>query len=660
MTVQRPNGLTLAAGLLSAALAGAVSGTPAFANDACNAGVPAPYCQYFVQYQVAPRPLDMRLKEGLGVTDPSQTRSIALVIAIEHYPNNPGHDLKAARVDGERLQKFLIEDQKFDEVILLKDNAATHDNIDYFLTIYFPKIALEFNNKARLLVAYSGHGSNESGSAKPQFMLSAAGDEHDNVPSHFYKMSEFSGNVVALAGSYFHILTLINACYGGNFFGVAQSGGSSYAWTKPGAYAVTAGDTRTTVPSLDENRGSLFFDLLISGVQSGSADEYSHYFSSFGGAGETLSQGGIARTGAVLEFLSTAFDLINHQRAGDRSFETLSDPWIGPAQQGSPAAGAFFFLTGHTLPAQDVAAVLAPYTHPVAHTALADARFGLSEPTGARGSTNDFVQPDRGRDARPPQPVTQTPFDDTSIPLGPVSGVPGHPEIKVFKPPEIYPISGFDLSSADGAVDWTAFSTTNHPNFIYARAIGWAGHDKRFADIWSGSLKAGADRGAYLKFDFCRTTERQIADLKTIVPPLADMLPMALELVTPEPTKDPTQFACWKSLGVNGAKTRILRLAEAIEKTYAKTPLIAGNRYNLGALTDARFDRFMIWLYAYGAQAGALKLGGASPWTIWQYSGSQTVRGVGPSTTAEVFFGTPAQYAEFKSGRGNVALKAVE
>ena len=71
----------------------------------------------------------------------------------------------------------------------------------------------------------------------------------------------------------------------------------------------------------------------------------------------------------------------------------------------------------------------------------------------------------------------------------------------------------------------------------------------------------------------------------------------------------------------------------------------------------------MIWLNAYGPQSSIenrLKLRGSNPWTIWQYSGTLNVPGVGNKTTGEVFFGTPTQYDAFRRAEGNVALGAVQ
>ena len=138
----------------------AVSQTPAY-SGVCPNGAPAreKYCNFFVHFNNdSNSPLDIRIAEALEVKTASETRSIGLIVAIDKYPMIPGGDISAAAVDAQRLQDFLIHEQKFDEVILLRNQDATIDNINYFLEDYLVNRPSDFNKKARLLIAYSGHG----------------------------------------------------------------------------------------------------------------------------------------------------------------------------------------------------------------------------------------------------------------------------------------------------------------------------------------------------------------------------------------------------------------------------------------------------------------------------------------------------------------------
>lgn len=108
---------------------------------------------------------------------------------------------------------------------------------------------------------------------------------------------------------------------------------------------------------------------------------------------------------------------------------------------------------------------------------------------------------------------------------------------------------------------------------------------------------------------------------------------------------------------MSNTRNDILRFADLIYKNYHKTPILYGNHNNLSHFMDSRFEQYMVWM-GYWGQAG-VKLEGRNPWTLWQYSGNETVPGIGHSTESEVFFGTEEQYAQFKAGENNVALAAV-
>jgi len=616
-----------------AALIAALSTTTTMAESGgfagvCDNGAPAreqQYCHFFEYFRSTANTLDHRLADNLGVKDADDTRSIGLIIAIDKYPNQ--QDISAAKVDGDNLTQFLINDQQFDEVIVLRNSDATVSNINYFLLDYLVNRALDYHKKARLLIAYSGHGRPQNGAEKAAFLLSDIKivDGSDFI----FPMDEFSSDVDQLAKNYFQILTLINACYGGNIFTMTMSGGNADTTTSPGSYAITAGDNQHEVPALLPQRGSLFFDLIVDGVRRGVADtSYWEFFAAFDEKGRPIKRDGLTRTGALGNYLASAYAKINQLRPHvDLGFKTLATPWIGPAEK-DVAQGGFFFLTD--------AEIGSP-------TDLAFA-YGHATPPPIAVAENR----------------TGTQSQSFSVPPGPVSSIKGMPGIKIFKQPGVYPVHGYDLSSQDGAVDWKDFVNANHPRFVYARAFGWRGVDSTFNDRLSNLIHYHVDHGAYLKYNFCVSPAGQFERLKAKVPSSPDTLPIAIELVTPSADQDRTQgldeLPCYQHVGVEKARQDILSLVRHVQDHYRKTPVIFGNRYNLQILTDSRFNDYMIWLAAYNATGNRLR--GTNPWTLWQY-GTEDVKGVGAGTTVDVFFGTEEQYASFKEGKGNIARQAV-
>nr|WP_311529140.1 GH25 family lysozyme [uncultured Ralstonia sp.] len=661
---------------MACVLTSAMAQVPEFSGT-CPNGAPARkeiYCRFFVHFNNDTNAkLDTRIADAVGVKTAAQTRAIGLIIVNDKYPNLPGHDLPAAAVDGDNLVRFLVEKQKFDELIVLRNLDATVDNINYFLEDYLPNRASDFDKKARLLIAYSGHGrygkSDGSTDTRAAFVLSAASDVGGS--SNVYKMQDLASDIEVLAGRYFHVLTLINACYGGGFFTSGSPGGNADSFRKPGSYALTAGSSDDLVPALDPKRGSLFFDLLISGITQGSADPlYWDAYSTVSGDGSSVHQSGLTRTLALATYLTSAYARIARERATtDLNFH-LSDPWIGPAQTGI-AWGGFFFLSdrgsgpsmaaanvyGGTIvaatapPAESNFGFLSDTVRPPAHLRALAPRPSSDRAAIAAGAASRAATPP----TPPPPPATNA--AELSLPPGPVSSIVGHPDIKVFKAPDIYPVQGYDLSSADGKINWEVFSNTTRPRFIYARAIGWSGPDETFDDRWAHIKALGIDYGAYLKYDFCRSPKDQMTSLSGIVPVDQNALPFAIEVVNPKGENE-RQLSCFNAMGLEKAKDSILELASYVRAHYNKTPLLYGNRNNLSTFVDKRADDFMIWLGSYGASG--IQLRGSNPWTLWQYSGTLDVKGVGPKTTGQVFFGTEEQYLLFKRGQANVALKAVK
>ena len=83
------------------------------------------------------------------------------------------------------------------------------------------------------------------------FILNAATDP--NGSSGVYKMTDFTGNVSHLASHYFHVLTLVNACFGGNLF-VNGNPGAAATPTGQGSFMITAGSPKNEVQALIPER----------------------------------------------------------------------------------------------------------------------------------------------------------------------------------------------------------------------------------------------------------------------------------------------------------------------------------------------------------------------------------------------------------------------
>ncbi|BAO87895.1 GH25 family lysozyme [Caballeronia cordobensis] len=567
------------------------------------------YCKYFKAYRARSAPSDPRISNIIGGESRSKSRAIALLIGISSYPNLPEKfkSLAPAHTDVVKLTNFLITEQKFDEVIVLENADATLEAINFFLGDYVPQQGVESNRNGRFLLAYSGHGTNISATQGASFLLSAAKSPDD--VSQMYPMEDLRARLQTISRNYFHSLALINACFGGNTLGSGKFGGNPSTVELRGSYALTAGPDDKPVASFGGIRdGSIFFDSIINGITTGQAD--TDYARLIAGDGRLVQQGGLTRLGALATFLDTEIELINRRKIQTSDgILKLGKPWIGPVEPDTVRAlGGFFFLSPIKL---------------------------------GRGQA---------------EPI--------SVPPGPLSSIPGRPDIKVFNAQENYPIRGIDVSVHEGDIDWNIVRQKGLEGlrFVYVRASSWAGVDPAFEKHWRQVNVVGLDRGAYHVFDFCLTPQEQASEIFSQVARDDRALPFALSVQIPPKGFNKKQYACYTAMPNETVRGRILEILSILESHYGKTPVAYGNRSSLREVLDKRFDKYMVWLAVYKssqkATAQDLGLEGSNPWTLWQYTASSDIPGIGKNVDANVFFGDEKQYVDFKLGRHNVALDA--
>jgi GH25 family lysozyme M1 (1,4-beta-N-acetylmuramidase) len=587
---------------------GAVAETCANGAEVDNA---AKHC-FFQQYKKDSHDTDKRILTELGEDGDQKIRSIALVITVDDYPQL-NDSLPPVIRDRDNLIKFLDGDQDFDEVILLKNKDVTKANIDYFLQNYLPARALEY--KVRLLVAYSGHGVPKGATTESSLLLAGASDMVD--PQYLYDLPTLKTRLLKLSELNFHMLVLVNACFGGDIFKIPGISGTNPDVTdKRGSFIVTAGRPDIAVASLGgPNDGSIFFDNLIHGVESGQADlDYNRLVSQ---SGELYQYGGLVRLGPLNTYMTTEAKIMTNRHIPTHDGPLVVDaPWSGPiASTVEDSGGGFFFLA------------------PI------------------RVVSND---------------LNAAPIE---VPAGPISSIPGHPEIKVFKPQQQYAIRGIDVSQHEDDIIWTRVQKAGY-DFAYLRASSSVGRkDTRFDEHWSKTKEIGLLRGAYHGYSYCLPVDDQLRLIEEVVPREDDALPFALDVETPTTDKE---RGCKAALSKNELSNRLVALSDGVSSYFGKTSLIYGNRSTLqeyfggasGADYDHRLDRFMVWLAVWkgsnGSDTSSIRLPGRNPWTLWQYTGSATIPGIGDNVDVNVFFGTGQQFEAFRKGSTNVALAAAD
>lgn len=180
-----------------------------------------------------------------------------------------------------------------------------------------------------------------------------------------------------------------------------------------------------------------------------------------------------------------------------------------------------------------------------------------------------------------------------------------------------FPKQGFDVSEAQGRIDWWAVKANPEVSFAYARAtIGADRRDAAFAANWRGMFAVAMPRGAIHIFSLCQLAADQAGNFVRTVPAEADELPPALDLdFNPACAARPERNVVLGEIrrfvvGVEGAmgKPVVLRVSHAFEAKYRISEAIPRPLWSVQALFPPDyFDK---------------------PWAMWQSSSFRRIEGV--------------------------------
>jgi lysozyme len=557
-------------------------------------------CAYFEHFASENDPPDARIARNLKVGVGEFARSIAVVVSISEYANSQ-FNLPAAKIDAYNLKHFLIEDQKFDEVIILENQSATIENIRYFLRTYATERAAFYGGKVRFLFAFSGHGVpvqtvgdvETSTGVRPSVGLALANAANDHDLDNIYGLNELRPLFTDLAKNTYHFLALINACYGGDLFGLSMPGGDTNDPESRSSEGITAGPADDTVISLGAGHGSLFFETLIKGIESGDADPDARNVT-LGFMPQPQKYNGIVRLGALDTYLSTQIE--KTIASGVVSAEELSGNehhWIGPiVPDGERSLGGFFFLQHAPIPN----APPNPPTIGQVSAYVASLHLGKS----FTPSLNQIaLSPER---------------DDG---FGRLRQLPGEKR-------------GVDVSRFSGAIDWRRVANADI-RFAYIKSTGSATYaDQLFRSNWDGTKAAGLLRGAYHTFSFCTSPDSQLENIRRVVPPDSDALPFALDIDLYEGQANATvsflgqEGRCAEQLGFEGIRRAVSIMIAGLKATYGSVPVLYGNNYLLDEVLGPDFTKqITLWRVSLGVRGAP-----TPPWTLWQFTSNEFVGGI--------------------------------
>ncbi|MEM9290091.1 MAG: caspase family protein [Acidobacteriota bacterium] len=229
--------------------------------------VPERYEQYIQRFPQNQSLLEETLNR-FGLTNEEVGPGFALVVGVDFYPQLKGREeLKPAGVDLDKLVAYLEGQERFQEIVVLRNEAVTLENLDYFLKRYFPKqLERVPGKKGRFLLAFSGHGVQEGVDG---YLLEPDAKRFD--PEFGISFSVIKGLYRRILQHSHQSLVLINACHSGAFL-ERESYGQMIP-RDPGHWAITAGGSVDELVWHDAaiGPGSIFFEKLFAALD-GRAD----------------------------------------------------------------------------------------------------------------------------------------------------------------------------------------------------------------------------------------------------------------------------------------------------------------------------------------------------------------------------------------------------
>jgi GH25 family lysozyme M1 (1,4-beta-N-acetylmuramidase) len=627
------------------------------------------YCAAFKQF-LSPKEatVDRLIEQSVDIDGSlkGKMRSYALIVSVSEYPQfeSPAdRQLTAVDKDYDDIVAFLKE-QGFDEIIVLRNKDATPENINYFLDDYLFQNFSDHRNTARFLFAFDGHGiQGVVPSVHGALALSDTIGDGDPDPKHRYSLDDLGGRLRNLAAVAYETIALLGSCYSGGVFQPHDVGGQDFTYPPgPGAHAITAAKANELAWARQPDKGTVFFELLLHDVHTQhevSKDFYPDgWFTSDENGATAPTSDGLIRLDRVVFDINQILQSTKNPNTG-KSYPVVQIGELLPEQH---YGGAFFFLENPQTAPPKVASAepdARPAPAPGEETHARHFHHEKIAPQGRSKGLRPAPQVDsesvgeNNPDAQPAQ--APPPFAQTTQTTG--SAVLHHPEIKIFKRPEFYPVRGVDLSQRNGDV---AFPVLAKDGVRFAYLAATEGREKRdplFEKSWAAARGASLLVGAYHFFSFCDSAKDQFANIARTVAVDDKALPLAIDVEWFGRAADPREQQC---SDVARIRATLHDLADRIEQHYRKAPVLYAPPSSLGDLIDDSFLKYPIWLADFrkvdGAKTPTMK--GKSPWTLWQFTDQATLPGVNKPADLNVFFGSQTEFDAFVRGAGNVALTA--
>lgn len=279
---------------------------------AAGPDVPQQYKGFFKKYSTERSLYSEKIAPMLGSAKAG--RSFAIVAGVWQYQFD---NLTPAKVDIENMVNYLINEEHFDEVVVLTNEQVNYENFRFFLQSYFKERVQKYP-QSRFLFAYSGHGSLDGSDG---YLVKSSATSLQDL-NNSIGVDVLRPLIKRVMDQSHHTLVLLNACHAGSFLSYSF-GDKQYLPKKRGAHAITAGGTNEltySIPSVGE--GSVFYEVLLDGVR---------------GAADSIPSGG----DGIVTF-NELFGYIHNKTSQITSSQVPRSGDLRPGNDSSE--GSFFFL----------------------------------------------------------------------------------------------------------------------------------------------------------------------------------------------------------------------------------------------------------------------------------------------------------------------------
>lgn len=202
------------------------------------------------------------------------------------------------------------------------------------------------------------------------------------------------------------------------------------------------------------------------------------------------------------------------------------------------------------------------------------------------------------------------------------------------------PVHGIDVSKWQKKIDWASVAASGK-RFAFIKATEGGDHvDERFLENWHGARQAGIARSAYHFMFWCRPADQQAAWFKQVVPRDPSALPPVLDVEWNGESK-----VCPQKVSRAKALEMIRTMLREMEAHTGKRPIIYTDITFHEEILEGEFLNYAHWIRSTAAEPHVRY--NNRTWTLWQYTTTGRVPGIGGAVDRNVFYGSEADWAAF-------------